>query len=98
METGTGKTQNNYEIIFSAEKCVLLDTMYDILHLAIQDICNFAGLLHGMLFVTGLYLDKSEGLWQYIVEVDAFWHNILCLTVAYGCRCLNFKRKSRLFL
>ena len=72
--------------------------MYDILHISLQDTCDFDGLLHREAFVTGLYLDKSKCLWQYIVEVDAFWHNILCLTVAFGCRCLNFKRKSSFLL
>ena len=95
METGLADTDEFYRNFISGEKCVLLDTMYVILHLSLQDTCNFDGSLHRWVFVTGLYLDKSKRLWQYIVEVDAFWHNILCLTVVPGCHCLNFKRKLR---
>jgi len=81
METGTGKTPDIHENFISGQKCVLLDTMYVILHLSQQDTSVFFVFLHGNRFVTGLYLDKRKWLWQYIVEVDAFWHNILCLTV-----------------
>jgi hypothetical protein len=45
--------------------------MYDILHLAAGFPWIFVGTLHQVKFVTGLYLDKAEALWQYIVEVDA---------------------------
>ena len=58
------------------QKCGLLDTMYVILHLATQDTSDFTVSLHPNRFVTGLYLDKPKGLWQYIVEVDDAWHNI----------------------
>ena len=69
--------------------------MYAILHLATQDTWKFAFPLHRDTFVTGLYLDKTGALWQYIVEADAIWHNILCLTPESGCRSLNSKGKSR---
>ena len=71
METGGRKRQIFYRKFISAEKCVLLDTMYVILHLAIQDTSVFRLPLHPDAFVTGLYLDKPHRLWQYIVEVDA---------------------------
>ena len=95
METSREKTHFIYENFISGQKCGLLDTMYVILHLATQDTWNFALSLHRRNFVTGLYLDKQRPLWQYIVEVDAIWHNILCLTPESGCRSLNFKGKSR---
>lgn len=81
-----GKTQKIYRIFISGEKCVLLDTMYGILHLSQQDTSVFIFSLHRSTSVTGLYLDKDNRLWQYIVEVDAIWHNILCLTPESGCR------------
>ena len=82
---------NIYEKFISFKKCVLLDTMYVILHLSLQHTCYFADLLHHEGFVTGLYLDKRKRLWQYIVEVDATWHNILCLMPESGFRSLKFK-------
>ena len=42
--------------------------MYDILPLATEKAVKIAVLLHREQFVTGLYLDKKRGLWQYIVE------------------------------
>ena len=72
METGCPDPYIFYEKFISAEKCVLLDTTCDILHLAIEDTWIFVFSLHRYRFVTGLYLDKSKALWQYIVEVDAF--------------------------
>lgn len=63
--------------------------MNGILHLAAGFPWIFVATLHRKNFVTGLYLDKEEALWQYIVEVDAIWHNILCLTPESGCRSLN---------
>ena len=98
METERPQNTGIHKNFISGQKCVLLDTTYVILHLSQQDTSVFAFSLHRNRFVTGLYLDKHNGLWQYIVEVDAFWHNILCLTVVSGCRCLNFKRKSRFYL
>ena len=95
METGSVRAQSLYEKFISRQKCVLLDTMYAILHLAIEIPWIFVVTLHQNTFVTGLYLDKQGALWQYIVEVDAVWHNILCLTPESGCRSLNFKGKSR---
>ena len=70
METGAVKPQAFHEKFISFEKCVLLDTMYGILHLAAGFPWIFIGTLHWKNFVTGLYLDKTEALWQYIVEVD----------------------------
>jgi len=72
--------------------------MYVILHIAAQDTWIFDKSLHRAPFVTGLYLDKQVLLWQYIVEVDAAWHNILCLMPESGCRSLNSKGKSRKIL
>ena len=71
METGTSVFRKIYENFISFQKCVLLDTMYAILHLATQDTSVFAFPLHRHSLVTGLYLDKSNRLWQYIVEVDS---------------------------
>jgi len=51
------------------EKSDLLGTMYDILPLAIEKACKTTVSLHPRESVTVLYLDKKEGLWQYIVEV-----------------------------
>ena len=70
METGHPGSYNFYEKFISAQKCVLLDTTCDILHLAIQDTSLFANFLHPDIFVTGLYLDNDTRVWQYIVEVD----------------------------
>jgi len=72
METGRRKTQIIHENFISLQKCVLLDTMCAILHLAAGFPWIFVGTLHRNIFVTGLYLDKPDALWQYIVEVDAF--------------------------
>ena len=72
METGTAQTQNLHENFISGQKCVLLDTMYAILHISAQDTSVFAFFLHRNPFVTGLFLDKPKALWQYIVEVDSF--------------------------
>ena len=71
METGYRKPQEIYEKFISGQKCVLLDTMYAILHLAMGITLIFVGSDHRSTFVTGLYLDKAWALWQYIVEVDA---------------------------
>ena len=98
METVLPPFHFIYEKFISGQKCVLLDTMYDILHVSLQDTSVFAFALHRRIFVTGLYLDKNNRLWQYIVEVDAIWHNILCLTPESGCRSLNSKGKSRIYL
>ena len=43
--------------------------MCDILHIAAEKAVKNADPLHRRRFVTGLYLDKKKGLWQYIVEV-----------------------------
>ena len=72
METDRRNPFKIYEKFISAEKCVLLDTMYAILHLATQDTSVFSSSLHREAFVTGLFLDKPKALWQYIVEVDSF--------------------------
>ena len=72
METGSTPTQKIYRFFISVKKCVLLDTTYDILPLSLQDTSFFVCLLRQTHFVTGLYLDKANRLWQYIVEVDAF--------------------------
>ena len=71
METVVLKPQEFHEKFIFRQKCVLLDTMYGILHLAAGFPWIFVGTLHREKFVTGLYLDKAEALWQYIVEVDA---------------------------
>lgn len=68
----THRSQFFYEKFISRQKCVLLDTMYGILHLATGFPWIFVVPLHRNTFVTGLYLDKPKALWQYIVEVDAF--------------------------
>ena len=69
METEGSASQLIYENFISGQKCVLLDTMYDIFHLAADITWIFVRSLHRNTFVTGLYLDKPEALWQYIVEV-----------------------------
>ena len=46
METGKRKPPKIHEKFISGEKCVLLDTMYVILHLSLQDTCDFDDLLH----------------------------------------------------
>jgi len=71
METERLDSQLFYENFISGQKCVLLDTMYAILHLAMGITLIFVGSDHRSTFVTGLYLDKAWALWQYIVEVDA---------------------------
>ena len=76
METGCRKQGTIHENFISDKKCDLLDTTCVILHLSLQDTSFFVFPLHGRTFVTGLYLDKPKALWQYIVEVDEFWHNI----------------------
>ena len=76
METGYPFPQILNEKFISAQKCVLLDTMYAILHLSAQDTSDFDSRLHRTAFVTGLYLDNFTALWQYIVEVDVLWHNM----------------------
>ena len=91
METNDSALHNIHENFISGQKCVLLDTMYVILHLSLQDTSVFVVLLHRGSFVTGLYLDKTKCLWQYIVEVDEIWHNILCLTPESGFRSLKSK-------
>ena len=96
MVTGLSEAENIYEKFISGQKCVLLDTMYAILHLATQDTSVFAFFLHRKRFVTGLYLDKQEHLWQYIVEVDTRWHNILCPMPESGCHSLKYTGKSRI--
>ena len=98
METGIPEGQTIHEKFISSQKCVLLDTMYVILHKELQDTSVFAFCLCRKRFVTGLYLDKPKCLWQYIVEVDHNWHNILCSLPDSGCHFLNFKGKSRIFL
>ena len=72
METNRSETQKINHLFISGQKCVLLDTMYAILHLSAQDTSDFDSLLHEEAFVTGLYLDKENPVWQYIVEVDSF--------------------------
>jgi hypothetical protein len=72
METMVSQTQFVYGNFISGQKCVLLDTSCDILHLSLQDTSVFTSLLHRRVFVTGLYLDKENPVWQYIVEVDSF--------------------------
>ena len=54
METSLPLTQFIYENFISDQKCVLLDTMYGILHVSTQDTSVFAFLLHRKAFVTGL--------------------------------------------
>ena len=71
METSLAHLHIFHEKFISRQKCVLLDTTYVILHLATQDTWIFVISLHPDTFVTGLYLDKSKALWQYIVEVDS---------------------------
>ena len=67
------------KIFISPQKSGLSPTMYVILPIAAEKSAVFPPALHLSLFVTGLYLDKRKGLWQYIVEVFLLWHNILCL-------------------
>ena len=69
METNCSETQKINHLFISGQKCVLLDTTCAILHISAQDTSVFAFSLHQVGVVTGLYLDKAKGLWQYIVEV-----------------------------
>ncbi len=70
METGDWDSHIFHEKFISRQKCDLLDTTCDILHLATQDTWIFKVSLHRDRFVTGLFLDNFQALWQYIVEVD----------------------------
>ena len=72
METTLPDPVDFYQKVIWVQKCVLLDTTCVILHLATQDTWVFVCPLHPDSFVTGLYLDNFQTLWQYIVEVDAF--------------------------
>ena len=72
METNCSETQKINHLFISGQKCVLLDTSCDILGLALQEPSVFAPSYPTVLFVTGLYLDKENPVWQYIVEVDSF--------------------------
>ena len=58
METGLSETGIFNRNFISVEKCVLLDTMYVILHVSLQDTSVFTVSIHRNSFVTGLYLDK----------------------------------------
>ncbi len=42
-----------------------------------------------------IVLDKTALPWQYIVEVNTLWHNILCPGPEFGSLILNTKGKLR---